>query len=491
MGPDKDMIVDFDGNIIESLSVTDNCMVYIDPFSKEPSAEDPIRFHFLIEADGYVATTKNVVITQEGPSFYEVDMFQIADPGDGVVVYEIKEEEVSNGIIVEDTEIKTDQEEVVLEISQGTQLLTKEGEPLEGELTVEIVFFDPQEEGIEDALPGGIEPTVTQPDGTVEDGSFVSVSFASIEITDEQGRSAEKFTEDIAMQLAIPEGTVNPETGEEIQAGDVVPLWSYDEDTGIWNWEDDVVVTPDLKSGGKLVAKSKINHLTWWNLDFYWSSCRYGIWVDILGRTKCDPCLYFGLEIMQNGTIIRRKVGRICDDIVKFYLAPMGMQANLVAYKNYWDWYYQRNEIGRTLIQDLCDQVTYPNENTANRTTISVSLPGNDFHKVFNFIGTCQDNPNVEIKPSIPVYYKSSESAQYQYLGWVRNGEIEVCNLPVPADYWVRTTYRGQTFEGKISVDANYNVTSDNPDAWGVSVTQSGDNVIYSIALDEETCALF
>jgi len=492
LGQDKNLAVDFDGNILHSMEATDHMMFYIDPYTKEVTGEDPIRMHLAIEADGYLSTTHNVIITHEGPKFYEVYLFKKEDPGAGVVVYDLKEDAVSNGVVAVDTEIKTDHEEVIMEITGGTQLLTKDGEPLEGELSIEVAYFNPQEPGVEEAFPGGSEPTVSLADGTVQDGSFISISFASIVITDEQGRRAENFSQEVALQLAIPEGSMNPDTGEEIKAGDIVPLWSYNDETGVWKWEEDVVVGPEMKSDGRLVAKAMIKHLSWWNLDFFWNSCRYGIWVDVQGRSKCDPCLYFGLEITRNGSVIRRKVGRICDETIKFYLAPQGTGGVLVAYMNYWDWYYKRNEIGRTTITNLCDQVPYPNNSNANRTSITVTTPTSDFHKIFRFIGVCPGRDDVEVRPSLPAYYgvprgsdDTYKTIRYSYLGWIRNGEIELCNLQ-PGTYWFKFDYRGESHYWHVTINADYTLTLDYDET--IIVTQSGIHVIYTINLPKTTC---
>lgn len=55
--------------------------------------------------------------------------------------------------------------------------------------------------------------------------------------------------------------------GEPVKAGDMIPLWWLDENTGIWIYETNAIVTASTDSPSGWVAKGSVSHFTAYNVD--------------------------------------------------------------------------------------------------------------------------------------------------------------------------------------------------------------------------------
>lgn len=70
-------------------------------------------------------------------------------------------------------------------------------------------------------------------------------------------------------QIEIPIYTKTHQDGTPIAAGDTIPLWSLDEETGIWTQEGTgtVIISTSDNSPTGLAMLATVSHFTWWNCD--------------------------------------------------------------------------------------------------------------------------------------------------------------------------------------------------------------------------------
>ena len=69
-------------------------------------------------------------------------------------------------------------------------------------------------------------------------------------------------------EIEIPIYTaIDPATGDPIEMGDEIALWSLSEDTGIWTQEGTGIVVANTDSPTGLALKATVDHFTWWNCD--------------------------------------------------------------------------------------------------------------------------------------------------------------------------------------------------------------------------------
>ena len=217
-----------------------------------------------------------------------------------------------------------------VKIKNGTQFLTADGTALETVPEITVAYFaneatrndsEADNSSVEnsslDAFPGGLALSVADPDDADSNvsGSFTSGGFVAIELTDDAGNKVKTFGEGnsltVAMQVdkntsnpcpvSVPAGTTDlsayaeangyntgvctlpSPTARKIAVGDVFPVWSYDEDAGKWSFESYGEVT-DNGSADTFDVSVDVNHLSYWNLDYFNNNQCSNVSFDIVDR---------------------------------------------------------------------------------------------------------------------------------------------------------------------------------------------------------------
>ena len=202
-----------------------------------------------------------------------------------------------------------------VKIKNGTQFLDKDGTALTTVPKMTVAYFaneatrnDEEAESAAatssslDAFPGGLALSVASDPNSTEqvEGSFTSGGFVAIELVDDAGNKVKSFGEGnsitVAMQVdkktsnpcpvTLPAGTadiaayaeangfkngvctVAAPVARKIAAGDIFPVWSYDEDAGKWGFESYGEVT-DSGNASTFDVSVDVNHLSYWNLDYF------------------------------------------------------------------------------------------------------------------------------------------------------------------------------------------------------------------------------
>lgn len=96
---------------------------------------------------------------------------------------------------------------------------------------------------------------------------------------------------------------------------------------------------------------------------------------------------------------------------------------------------------------------------TGSGTTAPVTNPAVSL----NFTGTCANNSNIIIKPSLYVFYRVSGSGKaYQYLGYMNSGQITTTALAQGTSYDFQINYGGQNYTAnQLIQQTNYSLTID------------------------------
>lgn len=83
------------------------------------------------------------------------------------------------------------------------------------------------------------------------------------------------------------------------------------------------------------------------------------------------------------------------------------------------------------------------------------------------FTGFCNSKPDVQIRPSVYVYFKKAGStAAYQYLGYMDKGNITTNLLALNETYDFQISYGGQNYTVSQKIEqSNYNLTINMGDA--------------------------
>ncbi len=151
--------------------------------------------------------------------------------------------------------------------------------------------------------------------------------------------SVEQFSQPVSVQIGIKPNTNNPITGTTVRAGDVIPLWSYDENNGNWKFEGNYTVNSKIGLGGNqelFIKKDDVTHLSWYNLDWFFNSCYQSATFNIVGG--CWHYLFWYLEYANGQGYIGSGYVFGADPTLKFINAPANIPVKLLFFSNLNDW---------------------------------------------------------------------------------------------------------------------------------------------------------
>ncbi len=240
------------------------------------TATSPVVFNVYAEIPGYAPVTRTITVISDSLSVYNVKALEYASPADGTSV--VQTQTALNAGTSALVAIATPTSPTLAEVSNiiipaGTQMLDANNNVINGTtLKSNVVHYGTGSPTVAAAFPGGLSPTnVLDQNGAAIPGgvNFVTAGLLSIDMS-VGGVPVKKFSKPLAIEQGVAPDLINFETGNPVKAGETIPLWSLNEQTGQWRAEGTATIT---EVGGKLVAKYTISHLSSWNLD--WSYAGY------------------------------------------------------------------------------------------------------------------------------------------------------------------------------------------------------------------------
>jgi hypothetical protein len=241
-----------------------------------PSETSPVIANVLISAPGYVTTTYTLAVERTGSTGFEVGLVQVASPPAGVAAVQQSSNLNPGGGTPTEINLQTPIEtqsgvRASVVIPAGTTLLNAQGFPLQGQVSAQLTYFNPNSPEALSAFPGGFENMrrIGFPDEPVP-----TLGFVAVQLTDGQGRRAANLSGNAQITIPIVPGTLDPATGVPIAAGDRIPIWSLEPEVGQWLYEGEYVVqtagalalaggsVPEGLGQNALVVQFETNHFT-------------------------------------------------------------------------------------------------------------------------------------------------------------------------------------------------------------------------------------
>ncbi len=433
-----------------------------------PTEANPIKFTIVAKINGYISTSKNVTIGEEGTYNLQIVMTDISNPPPGVIVQESKgvgNLESGTGTVESEIIVKTSGDEAEIIIPEGTVIKDGDGNTLSGSLDVTLVYFDNLLDGSLAAFPGGLMTRVNQ-NGQTLDGAFFSAGFVALEITDESGISAETFEQNpIQLNMGIQGATYNPETSSSIAAGDNLPVYSYNTDSGEWTLEENVTVENGTNRSDFMVT-AELTHLSYWNFDWFWSEyCTYGVKFKFVGD-------YAGCACTQQSGIMRKQADNTYFSYINFYACEGEVIPTYYAPANmpvYIDW--NDNACSGVKVQE---DITYI-ENLCTPDIIEITLVtvgDNRTNITVDLMGRCASNPDVEIRPTYGAWFRPNDSYCWRW-AFMSNGLADICDIELGKEYVIGTYFNGQWYQ------TNYTVTESTILEWNIDLPSEACDQIF------------
>ncbi len=344
---------------------------------------------FIFEKDGYAAQVKTFTTPQfDASATLDVVMIRKATPQ----AFNVEEEAALDG-----------QDGAYLSVGANA-FVDASGNAVTGEVTLQMTPVDVSTDAGLQAFPGAFA-------GIPEDGSPQTniVSLGTTEFTfsqdGEELQLAEGETAIIDMPIYI---TAYPD-GSAVEIGDEIPLWSLNEETGIWEQEGvgEVISKPASPTG--LAMRAEVSHFTWWNTDWYpREEERFEISISIIGvdengiQTPVFDDKYVSLYINTRGFNVQSNV-------------VIGQTGTAEVFQGLWCF-----QVSGSVSLEDSDPLYVESEQVCqvlqenDVITLEVDVSGIEF-EVTNFLrptataqteyGACGDRPRLGAKSSYPITY--------------------------------------------------------------------------------------
>ena len=419
-GPNKSSVVDNAGGT--NFKVANATMTVGVKKGMAPSASNPIKFHIVAHAAGYLSTSVSVRILEEGTQHMIVRMVEVGNEPKGVAsAHDNSGTTDGSGTTTAPITVSTplvdsdfEKTKAVVNIPAGTQLFDENMNPVTGTITTTLVYFNNQDEAALASFPGGFAVTTAE----FGDIVFKTAGFIAMEMKNQSGTEVKNFGTPIQMTVEIPAATTN-EKAESVTDGMIVPIWSYEPESGKWGKESEPAIS--MNSGtGKYEVTYDMIHLSYWNLDWHYAgSCYTGAKVTINSNVTSWMSGMLKLKYA-DGTIhscrnVNLENGSSFDFMNAFPNTPMIIEASE---QPVFCEGLNSTSAGSVNIADLC---------SGNYTLDLTGVQSNPIPVTIN--ATCANKPGQVIKPTATIYARKSGACQYEYMGEMVNGVLKTSVL--------------------------------------------------------------
>lgn len=243
-----------------------------------PSPGNPVTYTIYAEVPGFLPVAKTITVTGNSSSAPVIPLVEYAKPAQGTATV-TKQTELNAGVttattVATTTTNATTTENSVISIPAGTQMLDAGGAAINSaQLNVNAVYFSTGNKASLNAFPGGFNVTnAVGPNGQAISSGTTFVTAGMLSINVNAGSTAVKaFSKPVTLTMEINDKLVNPQTHQLVKVGDVIPVWSLNEQTGQWKYESTTTISRN--NSGKLSVSFPITHLSGWSANWYGATC--------------------------------------------------------------------------------------------------------------------------------------------------------------------------------------------------------------------------
>lgn len=456
MGKDADKIVTDAGNEISDAKVVNGIVALAVNPNKNPNT-DPVEFLLKIKGDNYLTTTIPVFLSEtDSIATFSANIVNKMSTPSGVD-YVSKTETLTNNTLSSDITVETSSSASTgttseVTVKAGTIFKDENGNAISGgSIKSEVVNFNSNDPEALASFPGSFMPQeITDENGEkVNDAYFETAGFVSIDM--QIGNTEVKnFSEPITIKMQVASDYINPETGNAIQLGDVIPIWSYSKDDGKWDYHTDGTVTQD--GNGNFVIEYTTTHLSWYNLDFKGRRCNRAATINVTmtGVSRSNAYSLFS-DFVYAGT--NQPVSPFSGKTKSWYdgqqfrllRTPSNRNIQMVIYSGR-SRYRRGNLIFRSAPFNACSSGSV-NIDVSN---IIAGLP-QLVNVTVRYRGVCGSRT---IEPTIPLWIKDPTYNYWRYLGYVYRGSIIIRQIELNKPYEFRTYYNGNYFVQSLTFNS-------------------------------------
>ena len=235
-----------------------------------PTQTNPVQFTVSATVPGFAPVFQDVIIySATQPTFYKVAVAEYANPVAGSSSL-VTTRELANGTTNSEVTLTTPTNtgltlNTAITIPTGTSFFDATGAPISGsQLESRIIYSGSGTNGLSPVLTGGnVSRNVIDANGKpILPGAYLATIGAVTIDMFAGGREVKSFSKPLIVDMEIKQGMINPSTQQAIKAGETMPMFSLNDETGQWKAEGNANVINN--TAGKLFARMSITHLSVW-----------------------------------------------------------------------------------------------------------------------------------------------------------------------------------------------------------------------------------
>ncbi|ADB42371.1 hypothetical protein [Spirosoma linguale] len=256
-GPDASQIVTTLNSTRYKLNSDGMLMVAPSP-TTEYSAQKPLRFSVVLEANDYLTVIQPVVISDVKQQFRWVRRININKPPVTLNAARTTASAAASGqvkatVSLNTTPQGTDTDRATATLPAGTTLSDRNGNSIGGNLTMVLIHTNARNAQAAQYVPGeGVMSSVAARNGGASLGTMRFISLAgstTLQIYNNQFELTTALSPAVPITMELYQQAYNAQQNRVVQAGDSIPLFSYDEFTNQWQEEKPGVVRKNQQTG--------------------------------------------------------------------------------------------------------------------------------------------------------------------------------------------------------------------------------------------------
>lgn len=388
------------------------------------SSVNPIEFSLILKAEGYNTVTRNYRISSLEEDMCNIRLLRTDNTADGIQTegarFIVNEKGAPQPVSFQ-TRRNSKDEYVKVEVQQGTRMFTADGETVVGDVDAALNHYNFRVQGVNEMAPASLySNAAVDKDGNVL--SLSSFDLLAMYTLDMHASSGEvrSFSKPLDVTVQVQADATNPATSERIKAGDVIPVWSYNEKLG--EWQEETTATITTGTGGMLYANFEQEHLSIWLLGGRFP-CRDQTRVLVTNneQQRNGPKRYYYVEVYRasDNTVLWTDYTRFYDnesiELFAGFTIPI-----------YFRIYSEPAEACSTQ-EVLFESEVFNSCGGEIEVDVTEALLQTDLDRVRMFVevaGTCSSDFNdLVVRPSLPILYRENGCETWQPMGWLRNGE--------------------------------------------------------------------
>jgi hypothetical protein len=458
-GPDAAKIVNASDQAITSLSTTYGVAAFGITTSYTPTSASPVRVTVVASAAGYQTTSMPLVFSSTGSVSSTVSMVNIASPPTGTSTapttpIQANTSGQTSATVAVKTSVETSSHgSAGLTINSGTGITDANGNALTGALSANITYFSGSNGISSGALPTGLSVGFIDPTNSSGQGFIQPAAFASFTITNQNGQQAKQFSTPVTVSMTIPGNTINPLTNQNVKNNDVVPIYSFNEASQVWQFEVNSSATgPDAT--GNFTLTFPISHLSNWLAGWISSGGKVCTNNFTLNITGSYTSLLLKMKLSGTTILTSSLSSNANSYTLRNVTVPKGVPVTIEAYSLT---ECPATLVGSTTVTDLC---------STNNVSLNVNQGGNITDVDVDVTAFCpHKDPVLQVKPSGYEIFILSPCGNLD-VGTLNKGHITLHGLKLGSTYTFGMIYKNTLYTQDYTVDQNhytfnYNIPDD------------------------------